>query len=277
MKKYWILPLLIILIGCNNNHLNKESNEMLPYGVFIGFDGDLSTLSNYKTVVIDAQYFSNEDILDFKHDGHKIFTYLNIGSLENFRPYYDKFEHLTLDIYEHWEDEKWIDVSASEWQNFIIKSLSPELLNKGVDGFFVDNCDVYFQYPKDELLQGLSTIMKELKKSGAEVIMNGGDSFLDAYTSKGGNWNDVITGINQESVFSSIEWNTDSFGKATEENHEYFTDYIERYGKLGAEIYLLEYTTDAKLIEDIQNYCRENEFKYYISDSIDLSVPDTVS
>lgn len=273
MKKFWILPLFIILISCDNNQPIKE---LLPYGVFIGFDGNLSTLSNYETVVIDAQYFSKENILEFKKDGHKVYTYLNVGSLEKFRPYYNEFEHLTLDVYKHWEEEKWIDVSAYEWQNFVVNILAPELLNKGIDGFFVDNCDVYFQYPNDEILHGLSTIMKHLKKSGAEVIINGGDSFLNTYTSKGGNWKDVITGINQESVFSSIEWNTDSFGKASEEDHQYFTDYIERYGKLGAEIYLLEYTTDVELISEIQNYCRKMGFEYYISDSIDL-VPGTFS
>ena len=80
----------------------------------------------------------------------------------------------------------------------------------------------------------------------------------------------MITGINQETVFSAILWDSDSFGTAEEEDHENFCDYIERYSALGTDIYLLEYTTDKKLISQIDSYCKRKGFDYYISDSIEL-------
>lgn len=257
----------------NDNSKNKTDNSKnykYDYGVFIGYDGKLSALSDYKTIVIDAQYVTKKEITSFKKQGHTVYTYINVGSIENFRPYYDEYKSLSLGVYEHWEDENWVDVSSKKWQNFILNKLAPELVNKGVDGFFVDNTDVYYVYPKKEIMNGLAKILKGLKGKGKKVVINGGDSFLDAYTSKGGKWSDVITGINQESVFSSIEWDTNTFGKASKEDHEYFKDYLEKYGSLGAEIYLLEYTTDKNLIKQIKKYSIEKGFHYYISDSLAL-------
>ena len=114
-----------------------------------------------------------------------------------------------------------------------------------------------------------------LKDMGCDVIINGGDAFLDAYCDSMGSWTDVITGINQESVFSRIDWDTGALTYAYDEDREYFTDYIERYGNQGAYIFLLEYADDTienyTLRYDIKEYCEEHNYLYYISDSIDLN------
>ena len=46
--------------------------------------------------------------------------------------------------------------------------------------------------------------------------------------------------------------------------------YVNRYGSQGAEIYLLEYTTDDALIKEIDRFCQENGYVYYVSDSVEL-------
>ncbi len=239
------------------------------YGVFLSVTEDLEQLQDYKTVVIDAQFFTAKEISEFKASGHEVFSYINIGSLENWRDYYD--EDLTLDEYENWEEERWVDVSREEWQDFITDELIPELLDKDIDGFFVDNCDVYYHYPTEEIMDGLTVMMKAMVDTGKKVLINGGDTYLDAYCRSGGKWLDVITGINQETVFSAILWDEDRFGTADPEDHEYFTDYIERYADQGADIYLLEYTTDENLIKEIDAYCKDKGFTYYVSDSLELT------
>jgi hypothetical protein len=220
--------------------------------------------------VIDAHYFTKEEIDQFRSDGHKVYSYINVGSLEDFRDYYQEYKTLTLDPYENWDEEYWVDVSDSRWQDFIVGNLMPSLLQKDIDGFFVDNCDVYYQYPTEEMMDGLSTIMHALIDTGKPVLINGGDTFVDAYCAGSGQWDEIMTGINQECVFSKILWNEDSFGEASEEDREYFTDYIQRYAAKGADIYLLEYTKSEALTEKIEKYCQENGFEYYISDSIEL-------
>lgn len=240
------------------------------YGVFLSFEGKLDKLADYHTVVIDAQYYCKEEIEAFKNKGHKVISYINIGSLENFRSYYKKYKGLKLGKYEHWDEEIWIDVSDQKWQDFMTGEMIPNLLGKGIDGFFVDNCDVYYHFPAAKILNGLTNIMKNMINTGKDVLINGGDTYLDAYCKSGGSWNDVITGINQENVFAKIIWDKNKFGKADPEDHKYFIGYIERYSKLGAKIYLLEYTKDKNLINEIDEYCKQNGYEYYVSDSVEL-------
>ena len=38
----------------------------------------------------------------------------------------------------------------------------------------------------------------------------------------------------------------------------------------GMEVYLLEYTTNPKLIRKIKEYCKEQDFHFYISSSLEL-------
>lgn len=261
---FCILLLCLIFTACGNNINNTE------YGVFLSSSDDLRPFEDYDTVVIDAQYFSKEKIDEFKSKGHTVYSYLNVGSIETFRDYYDEYKNMILGEYENWDDEYWIDVSEKKWQDFLTGRLIPNLMEKDIDGFFVDNCDVYYIYPDEDIMDGISIIMRFLVSTGKPVIINGGDTYLDAYCKNGGQWSDVITGINQESVFSKILWNGNGFGKASMEDREYFQDYIEKYAVKGADIYLLEYTCNVELIEEIREYCMKRGFKYYVSDSIEL-------
>ena len=268
--QYAIISMIIALLltfpaaGCSAERQNTD------YGVFLSVTEDIESLNGFKTVVVDAQYYSKAEIDDFRDAGHKVYSYLNVGSIENFRDYYSEYSDLTLGEYENWDEEFWIDVSDSRWQAFLIGEMIPALLEKDIDGFFVDNCDVYYHYPTEQILDGLTAIMRTLVGTGKAVLINGGDTYLDAYCESGGQWNDVITGINQETVFSRILWDGDRFGIASQEDREYFQDYIEKYAAKGAEIYLLEYTRDKRLISEIQDYCHKNGFDYYISDSVEL-------
>ena len=53
-------------------------------------------------------------------------TYLNIGSIENFREYYTTYAEVAIGEYEHWEEEEWVDAANPDWQKFI-GQLSQEL------------------------------------------------------------------------------------------------------------------------------------------------------
>ena len=259
-----VLLLIFSTVGCGVKPQNTD------YEVFLSVTDDIDSLNAYDTVVIDAQYFDKAEIDAFRAAGHTIYSYINVGSIENFRDYYSEYRDLTLGEYENWDEEFWIDVSDSRWQDFMIKEMIPSLLEKDIDGFFVDNCDVYYQYPEEQILDGLTVIMRSLVDTGKAVLINGGDTYLDAYCSGSGQWNDVITGINQETVFSKILWDQDCFDTAAQEDREYFQDYIERYAAKGADICLLEYTRDSSLIREIREYCQKNRFHYYISDSLEL-------
>ncbi len=241
------------------------------YGVFIGAGPeDIQRMMDYDIVVIDAQYFDVGQIKELQSDGHKVYSYINVGSVEDFRPYYQDYQQYTLDVYEHWEDERWVDVSAAEWQDFILEELAPDILGKGVDGLFVDNVDVYYVYPDREIFDGTEKILKGLKSLDTYVLINGGDNFVTKYIDEHGSFRDIADGVNQESVFSRIEWDNDTFSENDPKEQEYFREYVEKVSDNGGDVYLLEYTTDSGLASKIREYCSQHGFKYYISTTLEL-------
>ena len=88
-----------------------------------------------------------------------MYGYLNIGAVEEYREYYGRFERLTLGVYEDWPDERGVDVSDAEWQTFLAQELAPRYAVLGLDGFFLDNADVYYQFETDEIFDGICTIL----------------------------------------------------------------------------------------------------------------------
>lgn len=257
---------LCILCGCAASESRSE------YGIFIGVDPDdlPEDMKDYDIIVIDAQDFTRGQIQKFKNNGQKVYSYINAGSIEKTRSYYGKYADLTLDSYENWDEEYWVDVSSEKWQDFISYDLSQKLLDKDIDGFFVDNIDIYYQYTRPEIYNGLCNILNNLMDYDKPVIVNGGDVFVSEYISRNANIKDILTGINQETVFSKINFDQEKFEKNDEDTIEYFKKYVEECKSNGLDVYITEYTTDKKLIRQIKDYCKENGFHYYISDSIQL-------
>ena len=240
------------------------------YGVFLNVtDLPLERFRKYETIVIDAQYFTKKDIELLHQNGITVYTYLNIGSVENFREYYTAYAKLAIGRYDHWEEEEWVDAADTDWQK-LMGQLALKLNEKGVDGFFIDNCDVYYYFPRESIFEGLTVILQNIMTFGKEVIINGGDAYVTEYKERYGTLDDIMTGINQETVWSGIDFNKGTFIEQKKEERDYFCQYLEACKAEGMEVYLLEYTTDRKLIRKIEKYCKKQGFHLYISDTLEL-------
>lgn len=275
-----LLVILMFIMGCffikDDKVKTLEKNdygktlEKNDYGVFLNADASsLERFKRYDLIVIDAQYFTKKDIESLHQNGTKVYTYLNIGSVENFREYYKTYEKFTIGKYEHWDEEKWVDVSVPAWQKFI-EQLSKKLFEKGVDGFFIDNCDVYYYAPRKSIFEGLTAILQNIMTLKKAVIINGGDTYVTEYRERYGAVDHIMTGVNQESVWSGIDFDKGTFNEQTRETREYYSKYLEACKADGMEVYLLEYTTDEKLIQKIKKYCKDKNFHFYISNSLEL-------
>ena len=261
----FFLPFLFVKDVSANTSGKKD------YGVFIGLDSSgLEKMAHYKTLVIDAQYFSKREIKYLKDSGCTVYTYLNIGSVEKFRGYYKKYSKWAMGEYENWADEKWMDVSKTGWQKHLA-SLEKNIIRKGIDGFFIDNCDVYYEYPKAKIFKGLTKILKHLMKLGKPVIINGGDTYVMKYLDRYGSLSDIMTGVNQEGVWSKINFDTGKFSVQNKNTRRYFQKYVKTCYREGVEVYLLEYTGSRSLVNKIKKYCRRNHFHYYVSKSLQLN------
>ncbi len=274
IKQTKVLALIFVIVLISGYFLIKDSNtstfEENDYGVFLNADASsLKQLKNYDLIVIDAQYFTKGDIELLHQNGTKVYTYLNIGSIENFREYYTTYEKLTIGRYEHWDEEKWVDVADPDWQKFM-EQLSQELFEKGVDGFFIDNCDVYYYAPRESIFEGLTAILQNIMTFDKAVIINGGDTYVTEYRERYGAIDHIMTGVNQESVWSAIDFDKGTFYEQTKETRDYYCKYLEACQADGMDVYLLEYTTDKKLIQKIEKYCNEHDFHFYVSNSLEL-------
>lgn len=257
--------ILFFLVSCG-----RKEDEKVQYMVLIGEDsGIVEKVSNVEVLVIDAAYFSREDIEKLKASQvEHIYTYLNIGSIENFRSYYDEFEKYTLGEYENWPQEKWVDVSEKEWQNFISKQCD-ELEQKGIDGFFVDNVDVYYVYPREEIYDGIVDILSDIKNRNKPVYINGGDTFVNKYleSMEGG---ELFDGVNQEGVYTTYDFHNNSFKESPKEDRDYYTQYLKGLSEKGYEVYVLEYATEPDMKKKACLYSKELKYICYVSDNIEL-------
>ena len=265
-----LLPLLILCLICLRFFHPKPAANSKPYGVFIGLEtADLKRLRPYRTVVIEPSTFSAEQIKALQAEGKSVYGYLNLGSLENYRPYYERFASLTLAPYENWPEEHWVDVSSPTWQTFVVDELGAAYAALGLDGFFLDNCDVYALYPREDIFNGLTTMLRGLSRYQKPCIINGGDVFVSACI-KNGTARTLFDGVNQESVFTKIDFAKNRYAAQDADTRAYYLDYLTRAKEAGLKVYLIEYRPTTKLAAEIQDYCEKNGFTAYNANGKEL-------
>lgn len=248
-----------------------QAASTTTWGVFIGTNlhGNTSKVKNYKYIVIDAQNYTKAEIRKLKSGGRKVYTYLSIGSVAKYRSYYKRFKKYTLGNYDNWPGEKWVDVSKKAWQNFIVNELVPNLRKKGVDGLWVDNTDVYYEYHRSKILNGLVSMLTKIHNKKIPIIINGGDVFVSKIISMGKS--KIIDGVMQEEVLTRITgYGSNKFARQTKADRSYYEAYLKRVKRAGRSIALLEYTKSSKMRKEIINYCKKRGYSYYISNNVDL-------
>lgn len=210
-------------------------------------------LSGYDTVIVDPSAFLASDIRAIHDKGITVYGYINVGSIETFRPYYSRFKQYALGRYDGWDNERWIDVSKKEWQSFIVRKLAGQYAAEGIDGFFVDNIDVYYNYHRDSIYSGLVSILSALKDYGIPVIVNGGDTFVKRALSEK-KASQLFNGICQESVFTSTT------GVQKKSVTRYYKSYLKKVRRAGFDVIIVEYGANRSLSKRIKNFCRKNRY-----------------
>lgn len=308
MKKNLCLIALIVLsfalVACgtdedlNENIINDDNTTEAPkdtenkdqevdtkedFGAYLGltdFNDNYKKLLNYKEVAIEIGEYSSEHLSLIKKNNTDIYAYLSVGSLESYKDYYNDFKDLTFMDYDNWPDERWIDVSSTFWADKLI-DLATEFKGLGATGLFLDNYDVYYivcsEYKcsnafKDGIYNGLKEITKRLKALDLKLIINSGTDFLERLDDENDDTIRSFYAYNQESVFSTIlDYENDVFGTQSYSSREYYQNIIAITSKYGIKTYLLEYTTDETLIQEIKAYCEVNGYTYYISSHVNLT------
>ena len=125
----------------------------------------------------------------------------------------------------------------------------------------------------DEIFDGVTNILKGFKNLNTYVIINGGDAYVTEYVKRNSELDSIMDAENQETIFSKINWDDETFTSNESSETTYFKEYVEMVSSYGKDVYLLEYTTDSKLISRIDDYCSEKGYTYYASDKLELLAP----
>ena len=253
------------------------------YGVFLGIDENsfnIRDFEGYDFVVIDAQELRAEQLRQLHSTGHTVYSYLNVGSLEKNREYFGQYKKLCLDRYDNWPDEIWVNVTDEAWIKFAGETLPQMILEKDpqIDGFFLDNLDIYGHVQEKKKYKDIAAgtydslieILESYRDMGLPVLVNGADDFVTRLIEE--EEHDLIRGVNQETVFTRIiDYDRDKFGKAKEEQEQFYVGYLKMCSDAGLDVFLLEYTHDEDLAGKIADYCKKNGYRYYISEHVNLN------
>ena len=251
--------------------------SMIPDGAEDGLHSDdketeqLLFLAQYKTVVLSPGSFTKENLLYLHRAGTKAYAYINVGALENYDPAYSRFKELTLAPYENWKDESWIDVSNQDWQKHLTEDVAKEIAELGFDGFFLDNFDVYYLFPEEKIYQGLEAILNGLQKYEMPIILNGGDAYVSRAIKKDTPSSLLFQAVNQEDVFTSYHFDTDTSSVQDKETRDYYLEYLKTVKEAGLSVYILEYMADEELAKEISAYCKEKNLQWYNAPGIFLT------
>ena len=231
--------------------------------------GTAKRLKGYKNAVVDVQYYYPHEIKALKSGGRKIYSYMSIGSLETYRPYYKRFKKYTIGKYENWADERWIDVSKKSWQDFIVNELVASVRRKGADGLWLDNTDVYYKYRRENIYKGLLNIISRIHSKHIPIYINGGDEFVTRLINSGKG--KLINGVFQEEVLTSIvSYSGNRFGTQNKSDRKHYEAYLKKVKSAGLKAAALEYTRGSSMKKKIIEFCKKNKYDYYIASDVHL-------
>ena len=271
MKKWCCLLGLILLVVSMVLLIRQFSTPQQDYGVFIGMEKkDLQQLTkSYQTMVLDATNLDKSDIKQLHSESQQIFAYLNVGALETSNSFYQDFKDLTFKPYDNWPDEYWLDVTDSAWQDFLVHQLAQSLKDKGVDGLFLDNFDVYDHDHRPEVYTSLVQLLKEFQSMNLPVIINGGSTFVSQLVAEDPQLaRQLIYAVNQESVFLAYVFDANKPVQQTAEAEDFYLDYLNNLSQTGLQVFLIEYGADSYQADKILKQCQELDYSLYLAPSI---------
>jgi len=159
--------------------------------------GQVDALSGFDLINLDLEphlgAYSADDVALLRSRigprGGKVLSYLNIGACENTRDYWSRVdergrqvgcEAFRLAPYRGYPGEFWMDVRKRAYQDLIVDVAASALVERGADGFVLDNLDNY-QAPLRgatmvERKQGVADIIRRLRARYPDkliVVLNG--------------------------------------------------------------------------------------------------------
>jgi len=209
------------------------SNRGFPVGSpWVSFYGsatgvDLArTAATFRVINIDvdpdAANVTDAEIQALRAGGqNRVISYLNVGSCENYRSYWDtdppghkscKSSGAMTAPYDGYPDEKWADLSNKAYQDLIVNHVAARLAARGIDGFFLDNLEVVEHGASETngpcgpaCSQGGLDLIWELRQKFPElliVMQNATSDVTRLGKTHGVDYPSILDGVSHEEVYT---------------------------------------------------------------------------
>jgi endo-alpha-1,4-polygalactosaminidase (GH114 family) len=149
--------------------------------------------AGYDLVVVDGQEVTPRQVRTLHRAGALVLGYLDVGTIEPYRPWYPRAKPYRLDYWKEW-GEWYANVDAAGYRR-LMRSVATRMLRKGLDGLFLDNTDMVETHPKQA-----SGMRKVVARLAALVHARGGFLFAQNGADVDGPFLRYLDGWNREDV-----------------------------------------------------------------------------
>ncbi|MCZ7586176.1 MAG: endo alpha-1,4 polygalactosaminidase [Deltaproteobacteria bacterium] len=245
-----------------------------PFGYLLAGDEEsIGRLADFNVAVFDAVEDGDDALMEvLAGAGTLVLSYVNLGSLENWRSFYDDFSELCLATYENWEDECWIDVRDEDWRNHFVDDVCASAWDLGADGFYIDNVDIYSLYPDADFRDALVAALQSLRDAFPDayiVVQNGGDLLLD--DAAGADVRALVDATSREDVsfipdFDAPDGGDDSYLAVDDEERGATLAELDELAE-DLDVFTVDYTNDAGQMLEAVDVSRAHGFTPFVGDT----------
>src|SRR5690554_2217363 len=171
-KNIVLILFLGFIVQCKTSEFPTINNKsIVPFGISYA-RVDPADVSNYKMIIIEPDFYTPSDIHKFKLKGPSVIAYVTLGEVDKYRWYYKDLEKIGfLGINENW-DSPFLDLEDPETRKLILEKVIPRILEKGVDGLFLDTVDAVSPYTsRKHLAPYMLQLIKDIRKAYPDIII----------------------------------------------------------------------------------------------------------
>jgi len=128
-------------------------------------------------LAIEPEDYTKAEVAALKASGYTVLGYLSCGSVSDEREYYKALKPYCLKKLDDWPHERYLDLRKAAARDWCVDR-ARAVKAQGFDGWWIDNLDVYEEYPSSAMYNAVKSVLGRIKALGGYVMVNGGSSFL---------------------------------------------------------------------------------------------------
>ena len=199
---------------------------------------------DFDLVVVDGDEATPGQVEAIKGGGATVLAYLSVGTIEKWRPWYDRVKRYRLSAWQDWKDEWFADTSKAAFRSKLV-NVAGGILDEGFDGLFLDNVDMVEVSRHKQQRKGMGTLVSDLGELVDERLLfaqNGAPGVLDGYPAQDVDpLIDHLDGWNREDVTWTYDFDRRRYVKNRPADRDSALEELEEIGAEGLETTATDY------------------------------------